>query len=191
MLKGKGKARTVGPVEPRLFTTDPAYYDYLDLTTGGLMSALLAAVAGVPNAAEPLPNLVTGGQPGAGHLEALKEAGNQVVLDIRDPMEPRPVDEPELVRRLGMEYVNVSVRQGALDDATMDRVLGALRLNQTRPLFLHCASANRVGGVLIPYFILDQGMSEDDAVEAAMRVGLRGADLLEWGLDYARRKTGG
>jgi hypothetical protein len=24
-----------------------------------------------------------------------------------------------------------------------------------------------------------------------MRVGLRGADLLEWGLDYARRKTGG
>jgi protein tyrosine phosphatase (PTP) superfamily phosphohydrolase (DUF442 family) len=155
------------------------------------MSERLAALAGVTNAAEPLHNLVTGGQPGAGHLEALKEAGNQLVIDIRDPMEPRPVDEPELVRELGMDYVNVSVRQGALDDATMDRLLTVLRINQARPVFLHCASANRVGGVLIPYFILDQGMSEDDAVEAAMRVGLRGADLLEWGLDYARRKTGG
>ena len=28
-------------------------------------------------------------------------------------------------------------------------------------------------------------------VLAMMQVGLRGADLLEWGLDYARRKTGG
>lgn len=155
------------------------------------MSALLAALAGVPNAGEPLHNLVTGGQPDAGHLEALQKAGNQVVLDIRDPMEPRPIDEPELVKRLGMEYINVSVRQGALDDAALDRILAVLRINQTRPVFLHCASANRVGGVLIPYFILDQGMSEDDAVAAAMRVGLRGADLLEWGLDYARRKTGG
>jgi hypothetical protein len=44
---------------------------------------------------------------------------------------------------------------------------------------------------LIPYFILDQGMSEDEAVETAMKIGLRGADLLEWGLDYARRKKEG
>jgi hypothetical protein len=66
-----------------------------------------------------------------------------------------------------------------------------VRRSAGHPLLFHCASANRVGGALIPYFILDQGMSEDDAVDAAMRIGLRGADLLEWGLDYARRKTGG
>jgi hypothetical protein len=34
-------------------------------------------------------------------------------------------------------------------------------------------------------------MSEDQAVETAMRAGLRGADVLEWGVDYARRKAGG
>jgi hypothetical protein len=34
-------------------------------------------------------------------------------------------------------------------------------------------------------------MQEADAVDLAMQVGLRGADLLDWGLDYARRKTGG
>ena len=117
--------------------------------------------------------------------------GLEVVFDIRDPMEPRPFDEPGMVRELGMRYENVPVRQGALDDAVMDAALAVLRGHAGEPMLLHCASANRLGGVLIPYFILDHGMSEDAAIEAAMKVGLRGADLLEWGLDYARRKTGG
>jgi protein tyrosine phosphatase (PTP) superfamily phosphohydrolase (DUF442 family) len=156
------------------------------------MPDILQALAGVPNASLPLPGLAAAGQPSAAAFEAFKAAGGQVVLDIRDPMEPRPFDEAELVRGLGMEYVNVSVRQGSLDDAMMDRILETVRRNteEGRPLLFHCASANRVAGALIPYFIIDKGMGEDEAVEAAMRVGLRGADLLEWGLDYARRKGG-
>jgi protein tyrosine phosphatase (PTP) superfamily phosphohydrolase (DUF442 family) len=152
---------------------------------------MLDAMAGVVNALEPVPGLLTGGQPMPRHFEALKAAGLAAVIDIRDPMEPRPFDEPGLVRELGMEYTNVSVRQGALDDAMMDAVLAELRKHAHHPTLLHCASANRVGGALIPWFIIDRGMTEDDAVAAAMKVGLRGADLLEWGLEYARRKTGG
>jgi len=154
------------------------------------MTELLRAATGIPNAAQPEPHLVTGGQPGPDQLEALRHAGAEAVLDIRDPMEPRPFDEPRAVGALGMEYINVSVRQGALDDAMMDAVLATLDRFEGRPLLFHCASGNRVAGALIPYFILRKGMSEDEAVEAAMRIGLRGADLLEWGLDYARRKTG-
>lgn len=152
------------------------------------MADLLPALQGVVNASQPLPDLATSGQPGPDHFTALRDAGTQVIFDIRDPMEPRPFDEPATVRGLGMEYVNVPVRQGALDDEVMERALAELRRHQGRPMLLHCASANRVGGVLIPYFILDRGMSEDQAVEEAMKVGLRGADLLEWGLDYARRE---
>jgi protein tyrosine phosphatase (PTP) superfamily phosphohydrolase (DUF442 family) len=155
------------------------------------MSALLEALSGVVNAREPAPGLLTAGQPGVDHFAALQRAGVRAVVDIRDPLEPRPFDEPELVRGLGMIYENVSVRQGALDDATMDAALAALRRHAGQPVLLHCASANRVGGMLIPWFILDRGLSEDDAVTAAMQVGLRGADLLEWGLEYARRKAGG
>ena len=155
------------------------------------MSALLSALSGVVNAAQPFPDLLTAGQPGAHHLEAWKAAGGEVVLDIRDPMEPRPFDEPALVRALGMRYVNVSVLQGALDDATMEGVLAELRRSSGHPTLFHCASANRVGGALIPFLILDKGMTEEEAVETAMTLGLRGADLLEWGVDYARRQTGG
>jgi protein tyrosine phosphatase (PTP) superfamily phosphohydrolase (DUF442 family) len=145
------------------------------------------AVSGVANACQILPNVITGGQPNAAQLRALKDAGGAIVLDVRDPMEPRPVDEAALVRELDMEYVNIPVRAGSLDDATMERILGVLRNAGERTVFFHCGSGNRVGGALIPYFILDQSMEEQDAVDQAMRVGLRSAEMMEWGLDYARR----
>ena len=144
-------------------------------------------MSGVANACQILPHVISGGQPTAEQLRALKAAGGDIVLDLRDPMEPRPVDEPNLVRELGMEYVNVPVRAGSLDDATLERILAVLRQAGDRTVFFHCGSGSRVGGALIPYFILDQGMEEQDAVDQAMRVGLRSAEYLEWGLDYARR----
>src|SRR3954464_14833649 len=151
------------------------------------MSDTFQALSGVANACQILPNVITGGQPNAQQLRALKEAGGGIVLDIRDPMESRPVDEPMLVRQLGMEYVNIPVRSGSLDDATLSRILAVLRGAGDRTIFFHCGSGNRVGGALIPYFILDQGLEEQDAIDQAMRVGLRSAELMEWGLEYARR----
>jgi protein tyrosine phosphatase (PTP) superfamily phosphohydrolase (DUF442 family) len=151
------------------------------------MSNVFQALSDVANACQILPNVITGGQPNAAQLRALKDAGGKIVLDIRDPMEPRLVDEPVLVRDLGMEYVNIPVRAGSLDDATLERILAVLRGAGEQTVFFHCGSGNRVGGALIPYFILDQAMDEEDAVDQAMRVGLRSAEMMEWGLDYARR----
>ena len=151
------------------------------------MPTAFQAVSGVANACQILPNVVSGGQPTTEQLKALKAAGGEIVLDLRDPMEPRPMDESVLVRELGMEYVNIPVRGGALDDSTLERILAVLRAAGDRTVFFHCGSGSRVGGALIPYFILDQGLEEQDAVDQAMRVGLRSAEYMEWGLEYARR----
>jgi protein tyrosine phosphatase (PTP) superfamily phosphohydrolase (DUF442 family) len=151
------------------------------------MPTAFQAISGVANACQILPHVITGGQPNAAQLRALKNAGGAIVLDIRDPMEPRPVDERGLVQELGMEYVNVPVRAGSLDDATLERILSVLRNAGDRTVFFHCGSGNRVGGALVPYFILDQKMEEQDAIDQAMRVGLRSAEMMEWGLNYARR----
>jgi protein tyrosine phosphatase (PTP) superfamily phosphohydrolase (DUF442 family) len=151
------------------------------------MPTPLQALDGIRNACQILPNVITGGQPNAAHLRSLGEAGGGIVLDLRDPMEPRLIDEPSLVRELGMEYVNIPVRAGSLDDATLERILSVLRNAGNQTVFVHCGSGNRVGGALIPYLMLDQKMEEQDAVDQAMRVGLRSAEMMEWGLDYARR----
>jgi protein tyrosine phosphatase (PTP) superfamily phosphohydrolase (DUF442 family) len=131
--------------------------------------------------------MVTAGQPSADQMRAAADAGVQVVIDLRDPMEPRPFDEATTASTLGLTYINIPVGPGTLTDATLDRVLATVREHADTPTLLHCASANRVGAALIPYFILDQGMGEQDAVDAAMRVGLRSAEMMEWGMEYARK----
>lgn len=149
--------------------------------------SLLDSIAGATNAALPLPWLATAGQPSAEQFAAARDAGAKVVIDLRDPMEPRPFDEAATLAALGLEYINIPVVSGALSDEVMERVLAAVRAHAGTPALLHCASANRVGGALIPYFIADEGMDEQAAVDAAMAIGLRSAELMEWGLDYARR----
>jgi protein tyrosine phosphatase (PTP) superfamily phosphohydrolase (DUF442 family) len=146
------------------------------------------ALSAIPNACEPLPGLVTGGQPTEAQLEAFRAAGGEIVLDIRPPEEPRPLDEVAVVQRLGLEYLVIPVTSSALSDASLERIIDALRMAQGRATLFHCASGNRVGAALIPYFVLDQAMDEEDAVRQAIRVGLRSAELLAWGLDYARRQ---
>ncbi len=148
------------------------------------------AIKGVANAAQPLPRVLTGGQPSAAHLEALKAAGVTTVIDLREAMEPRSFDEPATLRALGLKYVPIPVGPHSMTDQTLDAIRDALKGGGEAPVFLHCASANRVGAALIPHFILDHGFEEDDAVDAAMRVGLRSAELMEWGVGYARRNAG-
>jgi protein tyrosine phosphatase (PTP) superfamily phosphohydrolase (DUF442 family) len=150
------------------------------------VSSPVQALGGVPNACQLLPTVVTGGQPSATHLAAFKAAGGRVVLDLRDPMEPRPLDEPATVATLGMEYVNIPVSAGTLSDGTLDRILAVLRRAGDELVLVHCASGNRVGAALVPFLMLDHGLEEEDAVGQAIRMGLRSAELLEWGLGYTR-----
>ncbi len=153
------------------------------------MPTPIEALDGVPNAAQALPRLTTSGQPSAAHFEALRSAGGAVVLDLRDPSEPRPFDEPALVAGLGMAYHNVPVTPETMTDDTMDRILGVLRANAHRDVLLHCASANRVGGPMIAYLMLDHGLSGDQATDQAIRLGLRSREVMEWGLEYAAKQS--
>ena len=150
------------------------------------MSALLSACNGLPNAAEPVPGWVTGGQPTEQQLKSFKAAGGEVVLDSRDPMEPRPFDEPATVRAAGLEYVSLPIVHGAVTTGTMKQMHEALKKLEGRKALLHCSSGNRTAAALIPYLMIDKKMEEEDAVQVAMRSGLRSAELMELAVEYAR-----
>ena len=153
-----------------------------------MSSPLLEAAAGLPNASEPIPGWVTGGQPTAAHVAALRAAGCEVIVDNRDPMEPRPFDEAATVRAAGMEYVNVPITHGAVTVATMQQMHEAVRKLAGRKALLHCSSGNRTAAAVIPYLILDKGMEEEAAVEVAMKMGLRSAELMELALEFVRTR---
>jgi len=102
-------------------------------------------------------------------------------------MEPRGFDEAATASALGMQYVNAPIASGTLSDELMASVLAALRVASDTPTVMHCASANRTGGPLLAYLMLDQKMDEASAIDAAMRSGLRSAEYLEWATDFVAR----
>jgi len=149
------------------------------------MSKLLDAIAGLPNAAEPVTGWITGGQPTEQQMKAFKAAGGEVVLDNRDPMEPRPFDEPAVARANGLDYVNLPIVHGAVTADTMKQMHAALKKLEGRKALLHCSSGNRTSAALIPYLMVEKKMEQDDAVDLATSIGLRSAELMEIAVSYA------
>jgi len=153
------------------------------------MSHLLDAFAGLPNAAEPVAGWVTGGQPTEQQLKAFKAAGGQVVLDNRDPMEPRGFDEPAAARAAGLEYIVLPIVHGAVTTDTLNQMYATVKKLEGRKALLHCSSGNRTSAALIPYLMIDKKMQQDDAVDTAMRGGLRSAELMELALNYVQESS--
>ncbi len=145
--------------------------------------------SGLNNAGQPLEYVTTAGQPEEEHLKRLSEAGYKTVVDLRTPEEPpRPDEWGMVVRRAGMDYVNIPVGHEDIDDETFDCFRELMRDGGQRPLLVHCSSANRVGALLIPYLILEEGMTPEKAREIAAQVGLRSNRLERAAFRYVSAK---
>ncbi len=126
----------------------------------------------LPNGASPSPGVLTAGQPSSAQLAQLAQSGLKTVIDLRSSDEPRGFDEPATVRAAGVMYRNIPVTLATLGDQEFDAVRTLLRDESARPVLVHCGSANRVGALLIPYLMLDERRSREDALRIARYVGL-------------------
>lgn len=143
---------------------------------------------GMLNAYCPMSGLATGGQPTAADLQGLARAGYRAILDIRGPEERRGYDEVRAARDAGLEYINLPVGHGPLPDELFERFRAILRDASRRPLLVHCASGNRVGLMLIPFLVLDEGRPPREALDTAIQAGLSSPQLAQLALDYVRRQ---
>ena len=142
---------------------------------------------GLANASCPLEGIAAAGQPREEHLRQLAESGYKAVVDLRAPEEPRGYDEAAAAREAGLEYVNLPVA-GPPEDETFDHFRQVMRDPSKRPVLVHCGSANRVGALLIPYLVLDEGQGPQEALNTAVSVGLRSRELADAALAYVNRK---
>jgi len=146
-----------------------------------------ALVRQLPYGSCPLPGIAGAGQLAPPHVTEAAKAGVRTVIDLRAAGEPRGFDEAAAVRAAGMEYVLIPVTPETLDDTVYDRFLAVLRDASKRPVIVKCATANRVGALLLPYLLLDEKMPEPKALAEAQRIGLRNPQYAALGVDYARR----
>ena len=151
------------------------------------MDTVRTAASELTNGRTPVAGVATAGQIRADQFERLALAGYRTVVDLRLPSEPRGFEEPTAVRQAGMEYVSLPVA-GSLTDEAIAGLRSVLRDATKRPAVVHCASGNRVGGLMIPYLILDEGMDTPAAIQAAVEVGLRSRELVDEALTYVERE---
>jgi protein tyrosine phosphatase (PTP) superfamily phosphohydrolase (DUF442 family) len=120
-----------------------------------------------------LGNVIFAGQPQPGGFEQARSMGVRTVVNLRKPGEMQ-FDQASVVRRLGMEYRSIPFNGGPeLTDRVFGAVREVLRDHDRGYLLLHCASANRVGAVWLPYRVLDEGVSYEQALREAKMIGLQ------------------
>ncbi len=146
-----------------------------------IAAVLLACVAGfafaqtvnLPNGKEPLPGVMTAGQPSADALAAAAAAGVKTVIDLRGIKEDRGMDEKATVEKLGMSYVTLPVDGAGGVTFGNAKTLDQLLKDAPGPVLVHCASGNRVGALLALRAEMN-GAKSDDALALGLASGLTG-----------------
>src|SRR5215510_9532245 len=103
--------------------------------------------AAIPNYTRVRPGLAVAGKPSSAALAHLKEQGFKTVIDLRMPTEGLE-EEKASVEGQGLKYVSVPFTSATFSLADALRVKGVLDDPASGPVLLHCAAANRAGGVL-------------------------------------------
>ena len=151
-----------------------------------LLTAMAALAAektpptfGIPNATFPRPGVMVAGQPTGEQLQLLaEEGGYHAVIDLRSPEEPHGFDEPAAARDNGLAYINIPVSPAALDQATIDRFLAAMRTVRP-PVLIHCGTGSRSGALLYAWLVLEKKEPPARALAEAKAAGLRSPELIE------------
>lgn len=131
------------------------------------------AAIDLPNACEPEPGLLTGGQPSRACLEAARAAGYRTVVNLRPAGEFKDFDESRVARELGFDYVAIPVA-GVTDlDAEAVTALDAVLADPLRrPALIHCGSGNRVGALFAVHACRKRGLGVDEALVLGEKAGL-------------------
>lgn len=122
--------------------------------------------------------LMFSAQPDEDTIYELAEAGTTTIINFRreSEMEDRvPFDEAEIVTDAGASYVHIPLGGGVGDEPgydpeDVDRLATVLE-NAKGDVLLHCASGGRARTIWTAYLIKHEGMSEEDAIERAQKVG--------------------
>lgn len=145
------------------------------------------ALAGIKNFLWVNREICTGRQPTLEQLAAVKQAGVRAVVNLRRPREHDAAAEAGKAKTLGLRYFNIPVDSNAPTDAQVEEFLRVLADKQNRPVFIHCASANRVGAFWMIQRVVVDGWTLEAAEQEANRIGLSNPRTRAFARDYLKR----
>lgn len=142
--------------------------------------------AGVANYTKVDAVIACGGATEVSALDGLKADGFKSVINLRLASESGanvPENEAK-AKALGLNYFHLPLSGGSPDPTVVDRFLAVIADTSNQPVFIHCASANRVGAVWLVKRVLQDGWPVEKATTEAKAIGLSAPALEKFALDY-------
>ena len=143
-------------------------------------------VAGIRNYSRVDATVGCGGAVDATAMSALKSEGYVSVINLRLASEQGADVEAgrAAAQAAGLKYIHLPFNAAQPDPTVVDRFLGAVADKSNQPVFVHCGSANRVGGVWMIKRVLQDGWPVDRAKTEAEAIGLNSPQLVTFATEY-------
>ena len=130
----------------------------------------------------------TAGQPSLEDLAKLKAQGIRSVINLRRASEHNLEEESAKARELGLRYIHIPVDGNNIQDAQVEEFLKAAADPENRPMFIHCAAANRVGGFWMIRRVLADHQPLEEAEAEARKIGMCSGTVRDFALAYIARQ---
>jgi protein tyrosine phosphatase (PTP) superfamily phosphohydrolase (DUF442 family) len=124
-----------------------------------------------PNVVAISPTIVTSGQPTAAALSHLAEQGFQAVIYLAPPTVRDAVPgEAEIVRRQGLEFVNIPIQFGEPTEADFEQFVETMNRFHDRKVLVHCQINMRASTMTFLYRVIARHEPPEQAYQSVARV---------------------
>ena len=148
---------------------------------------------GVQNFSRVDATIACGGATTPEAVTALKADGFTSIVNLRAAEEPGANVEAEAgaATKAGVQYFHLPFRAAAPDPRVVDRFLAVVSEPKNQPVFIHCATANRVAALWLIKRVRLDGWTIPKALEEATAIGLTSEPLRQFALEYLARPPAG
>ena len=121
-------------------------------------------------------------------MSALKREGFASVINLRLANEPgADVDAGRAAAQsAGLKYIHLPFNAAMPDSKVVDSFLAAVADKSNQPVFIHCGSANRVGGMWMIKRALQDGWPIEKAQAEGEAIGLNSPQLIAFASGYIK-----
>ena len=156
------------------------------LSIPGIAQVQKKEVAGIRNYSRVDATVGCGGAVDPAAMVTLKKEGFVSVINLRMPNEPGADVEAgrAAATAAGVKYIHLPFNVAMPDSKVVDSFLAAVADKSNQPVFIHCGSANRVGGMWMIKRALQDKWTIEKAKEEGQAIGLNSPELIAFATEY-------
>jgi protein tyrosine phosphatase (PTP) superfamily phosphohydrolase (DUF442 family) len=126
-----------------------------------------------------------GGQPSTSAYAKAAANGFRSVLTLRSAKDGVDLNrERFMVEQSKMRYFNIAATNNLPPRQQVDEFLGVVRDKANHPMLINCAYVDRVAPLMMIFRIVEQGWSQERAIEEASQSGIKKDSLKQFARDY-------